>query len=83
MIDKDAFDKQINSIRSRYNRLCNPKVPETPNITSFNPPEFRTPLEDKDNFTTPIRTLKNDDFEEDISFSKLPEPSHTSIGIDI
>ena len=58
MIDKEAFDKQINSIRNRYNRLCNPRTTQVPEFESFNPHEDYNAFDKKNSFITPIRVNK-------------------------
>ena len=87
MLEKEAFDKHINSIRSRYNRLCNPRDADSPLVTSFTPQQIDKPLERsimprQYDFITPVRASKQSEFEDKMSFSTLPE-AETSSAINI
>lgn len=72
MIEKDAFDRQINSIRNRYQKLCQPNPVDTSKISSFNIGDSFSGNNPIDAYVTPIRAHKIDQYEDSISFSKLP-----------
>ena len=63
MLDREEFDRHINSITDRYRKICHPGHSDYPKSRLSPHESILKDINQNDIYTTPIRSFKYDEYD--------------------